>query len=76
MEAEFRANNGFHKQKKKAIKERKLFPINRNFDSTSQNEEFIEIMRFHYPKKLLSPGGISKKKHGKMSSNSRREVTL
>ena len=76
MEAEFRANNGFHKQEKKAIKEGKLFSINRNFDSTSQNEEFIEIIRFHYPEKLLSPGGISKKKHGKMSSNSRREVTL
>ena len=57
METEFRANNGFHKQKK-AINKRILFPIDRNFDSTSQNEGFFKKIRFHYAEKLLSPAGI------------------
>ena len=39
-----------------------LFPIDRNFDSTSQNEGFVKKTRFHYAEKLLlSPAEISKK---------------
>ena len=40
VETEFRANNGFHKQKK-AVNKRILFLIDRNSDSTSQNEGFV-----------------------------------
>ena len=60
METDFRANNGFHKQKKpvnKAI----LFLIDRNSDSNRQNERFVKKIRFYYAEKLLSPAGISKK---------------
>ena len=60
METEFRGNNGFHKQKK-VVNKRILFPINRNSNSSSQNEEFVKKIRLHYAEKLLSPGGISKK---------------
>ena len=60
METEFRANNGFHK-KKKAVNKRILFPIDRNFDSTTQNEGFVKKIRFHRAERLLSPAGISKK---------------
>ena len=59
-ETEFRANNGFHKQKK-AVNKIIPFPIDINSDSTSQNKEFIKKIRFHYAGKLLSPAGISKK---------------
>ena len=37
-----------------------LFPLYKNFDSTSRNERFIKKIRFHYAEKLLSPPGISK----------------
>ena len=49
------------KSRKKAVNKRILFPIDRSFDSTSQNEGFVKNMRFHYAEKLLSPAGISKK---------------
>ena len=60
MESEFRANNGFHKQKK-AVNKRILFYMDRNSDSTSQNEGFVKKICFHYAEKLLSPARISKK---------------
>ena len=47
--------------RKKVINKRTLFPINRNSDSTSQNERLTKNIRFHYTEKLLSPAGISKK---------------
>ena len=47
--------------RKKAVNKRILFPIDRNSDSTSQNEGFVKKIRFHYAEKLLSPTGISKK---------------
>ena len=47
--------------RKKAVHEIILFPIDINSDSTSQNEGFIKKIRFHYPGKVLSPAGISKK---------------
>ena len=59
-EREFRANNGFHKQKK-AVNKLILFPIDIISDSTSQNETFVQKIRFHYAKKRLAPAGISKK---------------
>ena len=49
------------KSRKKAVNKRILFPIDRNSDSTSQNEGFVKKIRFHYAEKLLSPGGLSKK---------------
>ena len=51
---DFRANDGFHKQEI-------LFSIDRNSDSTSQNEGFVKKIRLHYAEKLLSPAEISKK---------------
>ena len=60
MRTELRANNGFQKQKN-VVNKRILFPIDRNSDSTSQNEGFVKNIRFHYAEKLLSPAGISKK---------------
>ena len=50
--------------RKKAVNKKMLFPIDRNFDSTSQNEGFVKKTRFHYVEKLLlSPAEISKKKN-------------
>ena len=46
METEIRGNNGFHEQKN-AVNKRILFPIDRNTDSTSQNEGFVKKIRFH-----------------------------
>ena len=63
------------KSRKEAVNKRILFPINRTSDSTSQNEGFVKKIRFHYAEKLLSPAVISKK-HEKMASSSRREITL
>ena len=60
METDFRANNG-STSRKEVLNKRILFPINRNSDSTSQNERFIKNIRFHYAEKLLSPEEISKK---------------
>ena len=49
--------------RKKAANKKMLFPIDRNFDSTSQNEGFVKKTRFHYAEKLLlSPAETSKKK--------------
>ena len=45
--------------RKEVLNKRILFPINRNSDSTSQNERFIKNIR--YAEKLLSPEEISKK---------------
>ena len=59
-ETDFRASNGFHKQKK-TVNKRTLFPIGRNSDSISQNEGFVKKIRFHFAEKLLSPAEISKK---------------
>ena len=61
METKFNANNGFHKQKKKTVNKRILFPIERNSDSTSLNEGFVIKIRFHFSEKMLSRAGISKK---------------
>ena len=47
--------------RKKAVNKRILFPIDKNSDSTSQNEGFVKKIRFHYTKNLLSPTEISKK---------------
>ena len=60
METDFRVNNGFHKQKR-SVNKRILFSIDRNPDSTTQNEGFVKKIRFHYGEKLLSPAGVSKK---------------
>ena len=60
METDFRTSNGFHKQKK-SCKQKILFPIGRNSDSTSQNEGFVKKIRFHFAEKLLSPAEISEK---------------
>ena len=51
----------FSTSREKAVNKKKLFPIGRNSDSTSQNEGFVKKIRFHYAEKLLSPAGISKK---------------
>ena len=49
--------------RKKAVNKKMLFLIDRNFDSTSQNEGFVKKTRFHHVEKLLlSPAEISKKK--------------
>ena len=48
-------------RRKKPVNKRILFPIDKNSDSTSQNEGFVKNIRFHYAEKLLSPAGISKK---------------
>ena len=45
----------------KAVNKRILFPIDKNYDSTSQNEGFVKKIRFHYAEKPR----ISKKKHVK-----------
>ena len=47
--------------RKKAINKRILFRIDRNSDSTSQNEGSVKKICFQYAEKLLSPAGISKK---------------
>ena len=47
--------------RKKAVNKRTLFSINKNSDSTSQNEGFVKKIRFHYAGKLLSSAEISKK---------------
>ena len=54
--------------RKKAVNKRILFPIDRNSDSTSQNERFVKKIRFHYAEKLLSPAGLSKKNRKKWFS--------
>ena len=53
------------KSRTKSVNKRILFQIDRNSDSTSQNEGFVKNMLFHYVEKLLSPTGISKKTHKK-----------
>ena len=55
METGLRAINGFHKQKK-AVNKRTLSPIDRNSDFTSQNERFVEKIRFHYAEKAAFTG--------------------
>ena len=47
--------------RRKAVNKIILFPIDIISDSTSQNEGFFKKVRLHYPGKLLSPAGISKK---------------
>ena len=64
METDFRTSNGFHKQKK-SCKQKILFPIGRNSDSTSQNEGFVKKISFYFAEKLLSPAEISKKTRNK-----------
>ena len=59
MAADFRANN-FDKQKK-TVNKRILFTLDKNSDSTNQNEGFVKKIRFHYTVKMLLPAGISKK---------------
>ena len=59
METEFRIM--VSTSRKKAVNKKMLFSIDRNSDSTSQNEGFVKKIRFHYAEKLLSPAGISKK---------------
>ena len=49
------------KSRKKTVNKRIMFPIDRNSDSTNQNEGFVKYMRFHYVEKLLSTAGVSKK---------------
>ena len=64
MRTDFKANNTFHKQKK-AVNKRMLFPLEKNSDCTSQNDVFVEKIRFHPAEKLFSPAGISKNSHRK-----------
>ena len=47
--------------RKKAVNKKILFSIDRNFESTNQNEGFVKKIRFYYAEKLLSPAGISRK---------------
>ena len=47
--------------RKNGAKEKILFPINKNSDSTSQNKGFVKKTRFHYAEKLLSQPGIFEK---------------
>ena len=47
--------------RKKAVNKKILFSIDRNFDSTNQNEGFVKKICFYYAEKLLSPAGISRK---------------
>ena len=47
--------------RKKTLNKVILFPIDRNSDSTNQNEGFLKKIRFHYTEELLSPADISKK---------------
>ena len=47
--------------RKKVVNKIILFPIDKNSDSTSQNEGFVKKIRFHYAEKLLSPAEISQK---------------
>ena len=54
---DFRANNGF-RRRKKAVNKVILFPLNKNSDSTSRNEELVKKIRFHDAEKLLSPAEI------------------
>ena len=61
METDFRTNNGFHKQKKKAVNKRIPFPLDKSSDSTSQNIGFLKKIRFPHAENVLSPAGISKK---------------
>ena len=49
-------------QRPKAVNKRILFPLNKNYDSTSQNEGFDQKIHFHYAENLLSPAGIYKKR--------------
>ena len=62
METDFRAITAFNKQKK-AVKKRMLFPLDKNSDSTSLNEGFVQKIGFHYAEKL--PSGIFKVMRGK-----------
>ena len=50
--------SGKEKRKRKAANKRILFPLNKNFDSTSRNEGFVKKIRFHYAENLLSAAGI------------------
>ena len=45
METDFRAINAFQKQKK-AVNRRILFPLDKNSDSTSQNEDSLKRYSF------------------------------
>ena len=60
METDFRANI-LVSTSRNVVNERILFPLDKNLDSTIQNEGFVKKMRFHYAKKPLSPAGTSKK---------------
>ena len=45
--------------RKKVVNKRVLFPIDRNSDSTSQNERFLKKIHFDYAENLISPTGIT-----------------
>ena len=47
--------------RKKAVNKKILFSVDRNFDSTCQNEGFVKKIRFYHAEKLLSSAGISRK---------------
>ena len=47
--------------RKKAVNKRTLSPIDRNSDFTSQNERFVEKIRFHYAEKAAFTGRNIKK---------------
>ena len=49
------------RKKVKVVNKRRQFPIDRNSDSTSQNEGLSNNIRFHYAERLLSLAGIPKK---------------
>ena len=49
------------REKVKVVNKRRQFPIDRNSDSTSQNEGLSKNIRFHYAERLLSLARIPKK---------------
>ena len=70
LKMDFRANNSSHKQKK-AVNEI-LFPIYRNFDSASRNEEFVKLTSstFALNKKRLSRKTGSTRRNEALNKNS------
>ena len=54
-ETDFRANIGFHKQKK-AVNKKILFPLDTNFNSTSQNKRFLKKYKFPLREKAAFTG--------------------
>ena len=55
----------FPQEERKAVNtvnKRILFPLNKNYDSTSRNEGFVKKNHFHFAKKLLPLAGVTHRK--------------